>query len=30
VFHGNKVPGYKVRLKKSYIEFFISAPDGAK
>jgi hypothetical protein len=30
VFRGNKVPGYKVRLKKSYVEFFVSSPDGAK
>jgi hypothetical protein len=26
----SKVPGYKVRLKKNYVEFFISSPDGAK
>jgi hypothetical protein len=26
----SKVPGYKVRLRKSYVEFFISSPDGAK
>lgn len=26
----SKIPGYKVRLRKSYVEFFISSPDGAK
>ncbi|HEX7671489.1 MAG TPA: PilZ domain-containing protein [Polyangiaceae bacterium] len=26
----SKIPGYKVRLKKSSVEFFISSPDGAK
>jgi hypothetical protein len=26
----SKIPGYKVRLKKSSVEFFISSPDSAK
>jgi len=26
----SKVPSYKVRLRKSYVEFFVSSPDGAK
>ena len=29
VFRG-KVPGYKVRLRKSYLEVFVSSPDGAR
>lgn len=30
VFRGSKVPTYKVRLRHSYVEFFVSSPDGAK
>jgi len=26
----SKIPSYKVRLRKSYVEFFVSSPDGAK
>ena len=26
----SKIPTYKVRLRKSYVEFFISSPDNAK
>lgn len=29
-FRGSKVPSYKVRLRHSYVEFFVSSPDGAK
>ncbi len=30
VFHGDKVPPYKVRLRKGDVEFFISSPASAK
>ena len=26
----SKVPSYKVRLRKSYVEFFVSSPEGSK